>query len=499
MNFETPVVPWVDEIQNYLKDGSKKAGELKKVLKSADFEELSYADKARLYKMFDPKCEITEELFKRQIDLYFTLLESKSSPIKIPIFSEYIDWIYGQDISKMSDRTFDVLTSRLLKTKSTDLSDTINAFMERLPGAFDKDIDKLSNKRIGTLINILNEMDIEYTQLPQECKRFVEDMFRACTVKTEIADKNKDRMRRLFKDDPRYYYNIFNKAFAGVGEYEAWIDEPAKKITVPHMVNYANFQDRVLANYRKPLTYDTFVTYAQQWKFPKFPAYDKSSNTYSHFYLKEPREYKDYAKKMGHIFVSLVKSEMARVEELFDRRRISTNDLYSLILTENAKTRVRMLNPYSSKKDFLGKYSEFLIGLVHLDELTGQSYQDIYDVRQVKEIKPQTYSSGARERYDGYYSRERAESKSKSSEVEGQFSIFGNERNVAYREGLEEELPSEDLTNKQYTVDDLSDLYDKYNELTRQGKEDFVLAEIIVSLEDKLRAANEAKSFGDTE
>ena len=500
MNFETPVVPWIEEIQNYLKDGSKKTSELKKVLKSADFEKLSYSDKAKLYQMFDPKCEITEELFKRQVDLYFSLLESKSSPVKVPIFSEYIDWIYSQDISKMSDRSFDVLSSRLLKTKATDLSESITAFMDRLPEAFRGDIDKLSNARITTLINILNEMDIEYHQLPDECKKFVEDMFRACAVKSEIADKNKHRMRQLFKHDPRYYYNVFNKAFAGVGEYETWIDEPAKKLTVPHMVNYANFQDRVLYNYRKPLNYGYFRTYAQNLNLPRFPAYDKNSSNYSQFYLREPREYKDYAKKMGHLFVGLVQDEMSRVEKLFDARRVSTNDLYGFTLTESAKTRVRLLNPYSSKADFLGKYSELLIGLVHLDELTGQNSKDIYEVADVKEVKPQARPvTGTSERYDGYYSRERVATKQKNTGVEGQFSLFGNGGNIVFREEIEEEIPSKKVSSEEYTVDDLPDLYEKYNELLKQGKEDFALAEIIVGLEDKQRAINEAKIFGDTE
>ena len=501
MNFETPIVPWIDEIQNYLKDGSRKTSELKKVLKSADFEKLSYADKAKLYQMFDPKREISDELFKRQVDLYFALLESKSSPIKIPIFSDYIDWVYSQDISKMSDRTFDVLSSRLLKTKATDLSGSVVEFMDRLPEAFDKDIDKLSNSRINTLINILNEMGIEYHQLPEECKKFVADMFRACAVKSEIADKNKTRMRQLFRVEPRLYYNFFNKAFSGTGAYETWIDEPAKKITVPHMVNYANFQDKVLANYRKPLHYDSFITYAQEMKLPKFPPYDKSSSNYTQFYLKEPREYKDYAKKMGDLFVGLVREEMSRAEKLFDEKRISANELYEFTLTNNAKSRVRLfLNPYSSKRDFASKYSELLIGLVHLDELTGQSQRDIYDPSQIQDVKAVASTTTTKKTDISSRDLERRYPQSKNTEVEGQYSLFGDryDSSFAYEdEKSEENAPV--LASREYTVDDLPELYELYNQFLKQGKENFELAEIIVGLEDKQNAMTELKTFGDTE
>ena len=498
MSFDAKVVEWIEEIQNYLKDGSKKTSGIKNILRSADFDKLSYADRAKLYEMFDPKCEITNELFKRQLNLYFSLLEDKNGAIKFPIFSEYIDWIYSQDISQMSDSVFDVLTSRLLKTTATEISEPIMSFMDRLPEAFGKDIDKLSNQRISTLINILNELKMNYATMPAECKAFVTDMFKACAVKSEIADKNKTKMKRLFSAEPSLYYNFFNKAFSGTGAYEKWIDEPAKKITVPHMINYANFQDKVLANYRKSLTYDAFVTYAHELRLPKFPEYDRSVSNYSQFYLKEPREYKDYAKKMGDLFVQLVRDEMSRVEKLFDEKRIDASDLYTLALTNNAKAKVRLLNPYASKKEFLSKYAEFLIGLVHLDELTGQSYRDIYDVSHIKDtdskvsVQPAPKPS-VEARYD-----DRRYPQSRNSEVEGQYSLFGDmSPSYAYREPEKPEY--EPLTDREFTVADLPELYERYNDLVSQGKPAYDLAEIIVGLEERRRDQQDPKYRGDDE
>ncbi len=500
MNFETNIVPWIDEIQNYLKDSSKKTSDIKKVLKSADLENLSYADKARLYKMFDPKCEITEELFKRQLDLYFSLLESKSTNIRIPVFADYVEWIYSQDVSKMRDRTFDILTSRLLKTKATDLPKPITMFMDSLSDVFHGDIDKYSNARLGTLVNILNGLDIEYSSLPQSCKEFVTAMFNACSVKSEIADKNKNRMRQLFIAEPRLYYNFFNKAFSGTGAYETWIDEPAKKITVQNMINYANFQELVLANSRKPLHYDAFVTYAQELNLPKFPPYDKSLNTYSRFYLKEPREYKDYAKKLGSVFVGLVQDEMSRVEKLYDDGIVKHDDLYAFAITQNAKKRAREINPYDSKNVFLSQYANYMIELVHLDELTGQSKSNIYFVkktdettqRQVAASKPETVSSGRPEGY-GYFEQKAATSKSR---VPGQLSLFGGYEGSPYYPTEKSSTVEDKIELGTCTVADLPELYEMYNKSISEGKTNYELEQMIVELEDRQK---EGKGFGEKE
>ena len=87
MKFKQQFVPWIDEIENYLTESGKNKSELKKVLKGSDLSAISYADQAKLTSLFNPNCEITEELFKRQLDLYFSLIEDKKSPITVPILS----------------------------------------------------------------------------------------------------------------------------------------------------------------------------------------------------------------------------------------------------------------------------------------------------------------------------------------------------------------------------------------------------------------------------
>ena len=103
MRFRADSAEWIGEVKGYLTGSSMKIGEIKKILRGVDFEKLSYADKVKLSKMFDPANEITDELFKKQLDLYFSLLESKSSPMQIPVFSDYIEWVYSQEPSKIPD------------------------------------------------------------------------------------------------------------------------------------------------------------------------------------------------------------------------------------------------------------------------------------------------------------------------------------------------------------------------------------------------------------
>ena len=232
MRFNLNSSEWIGELKSYLTDSSKKTSEIKKVLRAVDFSKISYEDKYRLSKLFDPTAEITGEAFKRQLDLYFSLLESKSSPMTIPVFSEYIEWVYSQDPSKIPDKMFDLMISRLARSSATTLPESVSAFTTNLTQEFNREIDKMSNMRLGTLVSILKDLDIDYKDQPKEVQEFIKRIFIACAIKTEVADKNKREIRGMFGDEPRVYYDSFNKAFAGYDSpYESWIDEPAKKLS----------------------------------------------------------------------------------------------------------------------------------------------------------------------------------------------------------------------------------------------------------------------------
>lgn len=377
MNLEESIVPWVQEIESYLTNGSRKISELKKVLKNADFSKLNFVSRVKLAKMFDPSCKVTKQLFERQIDLYFSLLESKTKPIQIPVFSDYIDWVYSQNLDEVSDATFDIITSRLMKSTATELTEPIISFMSKLPEEFDKNIDKMSNARVSTLIDILKGTGNGYDNLPPQCQDFIKKLFIACAVKTEISDKNRSQFNGIFSENPKHYYKIFNKAFAGVSEYESWIDEPAKKIAFERMIDYADFQNEVLAYKRYGLNFNNFKFCAKQLKLPKFPTSDSDRDDECRFYSKDAKEYKAYATRLGDLFSDMIRSELRNINQNFYGNKIPDDILLEFAVTNEEKKVARRFTGSIVDNRFTEDYGNFLLDLVHLDKIMGQSKKDI--------------------------------------------------------------------------------------------------------------------------
>ena len=459
MRFKADSAEWIGEVKSYLTGSSMKVGEIKKILKGVDFENLSYPDRVKLSKMFDPSNEITDELFKKQLDLYFSLLESKSSPMQIPVFSDYIEWVYSQDTSKIPDKMFELMTSRLARSKAQEIPEPVSSFMTRLVKEFDRKLDNLSNSRLSTLVSVLKDIGADYENLPEECKGFVQRMFIACSVKAEIADRNKREIRGMFRDDPKGYYNIFNKAFARFEQYETWIDEPAKKLTLDNMINYANFQDIVVRNCRDRLYFSRFQECARELGLPRFPEYDSADSRFRMFYLREPREYKDYAKRMSGLFEGMVRSEATNAAKQSKAHKLSEQEMFKFATTDKMIRKFTRVHSATTPMEVGLNYADLLIDFVHLDELTGQSKRDIFNAEMLRpaleDPKPEQVQ------IDQIYPTAKI--------------VFG------------EHLTDEDIKRAKELSTELGTLYDEYNELCLQGKVDNALVEKILEVEDKLK------------
>lgn len=459
MRFKADSAEWIGEVKSYLTGSSMKIGEIKKILKGVDFENLSYPDRVKLSKMFDPSNEITDELFKKQLDLYFSLLESKSSPMQIPVFSDYIEWVYSQDTSKIPDKMFELMTSRLARSKAQEIPEPVSSFMTRLVKEFDRKLDNLSNSRLSTLVSVLKDIGADYENLPEECKGFVQRMFIACSVKAEIADRNKREIRGMFRDDPKGYYNIFNKAFARFEQYETWIDEPAKKLTLDNMINYANFQDIVVRNCRDRLYFSRFQECARELGLPRFPEYDSADSRFRMFYLREPREYKDYAKRMSGLFEGMVRSEATNAAKQSKTHKLSEQEMFKFATTDKMIRKFTRVHSATTPMEVGLNYADLLIDFVHLDELTGQSKRDIFNAEMLRpaleDPKPEQVQ------IDQVYPAAKI--------------VFG------------EHLTDDDIKRAKELSTELGTLYDEYNELCLQGKVDNGLVEKILEVEDKLK------------
>jgi len=459
MRFKADSAEWIGEVKSYLTGSSMKVGEIKKILKGVDFENLSYPDRVKLSKMFDPSNEITDELFKKQLDLYFSLLESKSSPMQIPVFSDYIEWVYSQDTSKIPDKMFELMTSRLARSKAQEIPEPVSSFMTRLVKEFDRKLDNLSNSRLSTLVSVLKDIGADYENLPEECKGFVQRMFIACSVKAEIADRNKREIRGMFRDDPKGYYNIFNKAFARFEQYETWIDEPAKKLTLDNMINYANFQDIVVRNCRDRLYFSRFQECARELGLPRFPEYDSTDSRFRMFYLREPREYKDYAKRLSGLFEGMVRSEATNAAKQSKDHKLSEQEMFKFATTDKMIRKFTRVHSATTPMEVGLNYADLLIDFVHLDELTGQSKRDIFNAEMLRpsleDPKPEQVQ------IDQVYPTAKI--------------VFG------------EHLTDDDIKRAKELSTELGTLYDEYNELCLQGKVDNALVEKILEVEDKLK------------
>ena len=378
-------------LHSYLTD-SGKVSDVKKCVKSSDFGKLSYPDKVKLSVMFDPSREISNEVFKREIELYFSLLENKGSPIKIPVFSDYIEWVYSQDPSKMPDDVFKILSSRLVKSTADHeiLPDSVGSFMTKVVDEYSQDLDKISNDRLEILVYVLNNLGSEYDQMPEECKQFIKCLFMACAVKTEISDKNQQKFRGLFKYDPQKHYSSFNKAFARRDYYDSWIDEPAKKLNYQNMINYANFQEKVLEYSMYKMDFDLFGRCAIALSLPRLASYDVSSSYFDKDYLRAPREYKAYAKKMAKLFSQMVRSEARSIVEQgisSEGQNDKQMQLFSYMMqfapTHKMQKGMKRIIDVKNPIDRGLKFGDELIDLIHLDDLLGQAKRNIFDSREI--------------------------------------------------------------------------------------------------------------------
>ncbi len=461
MRFDINASEWVNEIESFLSGDPKKVGDIKKVLKSANLSKLSYDDKVKLSQMFDPTCEVSDEVFKRQLELYFALLESKTAPKTIPMFSDYIEWVYAQDSRHIPDKMFELMTSRLLKAKATELPESVSKFATGLTHEYTREIDKISNTRLNSLVQILNTLGVNYAQMPVECQKFIKSMFIACAVKTEIADKNKQEIRAMFRNDPKGYYSDFNKAFAGFEQHESWIDEPAKKLTLRNMINYANFQEMVIQKCKRGLYFSKFQSCARDLRLSRLPKYDEEEPRFKAAYLPEPREYKDYAKKMINLFLQMVEFEAENFAE--KRLKGEPGDIFKFAITRRMATFLEYADKSSNPYESAVRYANALIDFVHLDALAGTTKRQIINLDSLmKNVRP---------------------------------TEAGERVGMLKRTQVEPRVSTEQMVDK--LSRQLDELYERYHELRESGKRDYNLESQIIDLETKISEYSEPDQLGD--
>lgn len=367
---------------------------VKKFIKSEDFKKRDFLIVRKLYLMFDPNQRVSSDILKKQVELYVDLLnEGYDIKANFPEFDGFVETMFKTSVSKLgNDKLYALLhaTDRLKPGVSTD---AIDEFETKIPLLYTQDIDTMTNRRLSILINYIKDM--EYDKLFPEQQGFVIDLFNRCAVKTETSDNNRNKLSTAewFKDNASNYFSQFNKAFFNIGLYDQSIlDEPTKKIRFDYLCKYADLQHDFIAEMEKQANssnmsvarllyrssegrvYQTASACASKLNIPRFPEYDEALSSFPKFYLREPREYKtSVTSKMLGIFRSMVESKLKDVSwsgdieymvknlSCFIKTRKMNEDIMNIVL------RYRADDQYAQGYRKIG---EWLVGLVHLDELS---------------------------------------------------------------------------------------------------------------------------------
>lgn len=374
---------------------------VKKFIKSDTFARRGHSTIRKLYIMFDPSQKVSSEVLKKQFDLYVDFLnEGYQIDRYFPEFAGFVREMFWTKIDRLSDDKLFAMFHAVAKLGGDVQSKAIEHFKGEIPKLYLQDVDSMTNRHLSILIGHIK--DKEFDELDDSMKNFVVELYKRCSVKTETADNNKNKLSTMdwFKANASNCFSQFNKAFFGIGLYEnSILDEPTKKIKFEYLGKYADLQYKfiermeqraeerglsvagLIARSSDDLVYEVACECRKGLALPKFPEYDDSNKDFSKFYLREPREYKtSVAPKMTNLFCSMVKSKlkhaglsgdtelMAQTISEFVSTRKMNNELVRIILDHRNE---------ETFKDGNREIGKWLVGMTHLDELSRKSSDEL--------------------------------------------------------------------------------------------------------------------------
>lgn len=404
-----------DAINRYLNsndEGVPTVGTVKAFMNKTKFKDMPFDLQRKLMIMFDYRQTVSSSVLEKEINLYLDMISDKKCNLEN--FAEYIkfiEYIYNDDVTKMTnDRLFVLINSvKLKKNSKVKKSEAMQNFEKNLGALYERNIDLMSNERLAALIKYV--ADFDYKDLPAEMKTFVKELFKRCAVNAETRDNNRNMLQtRYWFGRDRYqisnYFSQFNKGFFGLDMYDNnYFDKPAKNLPYKYMVKYADvqyaFMNNMIALSKKyhmsiPDLFESSPGYvhrmatkiAENENVPRFPDfntenlnYTANTNPATIFYLREQREYKKkILPKMSKCFASMVKyyaQETGRANDCV----LMGQQLHEFVCTRRMNNDLlKILATYKDNPDFeqaFDKIGGWLVNLVHLDELTGQSTKEI--------------------------------------------------------------------------------------------------------------------------
>ena len=385
---DVQIVPWLDEFENYLNEKIG-YGKISKVLTRADFDALSETDKTLISNLSDKGRVLSKELLKKPLEKYFKLFENEKLAEdekfkSIPVFSKYMDWVLTQDRYALDDDIVDMISTKIFSLK-TQPTEQMLKFKNKIIAQFSGDIDKMTTKRLRTLNKILTSVDgqnenVPYDNLGKTYRDFVEKMFVACAVRTEIEKNNKE-FNGIFKrgQDWQMNYSLMYKIFVGQSKFEA-LDSTKilERMKLPTLIQYANYQ-RALKGYSEKRD---FIDYLEDYCVS---AKRKADVDEAEFWI-EKRNYTDFIKQLSHLFERMINSKVQNLANEYSSNGILSPEIARNIISPEIKTTDKMdrqiaslIDNFQSESKFLKDVAHWMIDLVHLDKALNKDWSEIYD------------------------------------------------------------------------------------------------------------------------
>jgi len=168
---------------------------------------------------------------------------------------DFLEYAYAQNCYDYDIDSFATLVGGIRKFLYRDLSENQKAFMRV---AFARDIDDMTNEQLYVLVNYVknaSKLGVEYNKMPESMQDFVLGCYKRCVVKTETSANNLKMTGSWIKngyDTTQCYqcFAAFNRAFAGLDKIDRamYFQNPAKKLNLLNLINYANLQHGYIGN-----------------------------------------------------------------------------------------------------------------------------------------------------------------------------------------------------------------------------------------------------------
>lgn len=247
--FDQSFVIWKDHTQ-VDKLSMSKLVELVEPYKTRKFKTLPGALRDNLLDLFASKTQTSKsnEFLLWFIEKQDFLDDNLPEQVKF-----FLSNMYLSDPTTIKTSQFVRLVEGLKKYPMTALTKEQKIFIDK---AMSLDIDTISNEEFFALAAFAKgtvEAGTKYEDLSDCVQEFVWDCYIRCAAQNEIVKNNKQMKAIWFRNgyDLNPCFADFNRAFAGLKNFDAVMafDNPAQKLKLEHMINYANMQSRFVREF----------------------------------------------------------------------------------------------------------------------------------------------------------------------------------------------------------------------------------------------------------